>query len=82
MPEGHEIRITLQDVYNIQQEQIKTLATMSAKLDLYIGLNTEKEKTVKDHEERIRKMERWVYAIPGIAFITSIAGVVIAILRH
>lgn len=81
MPDEHEIRVTLRDVYDIQQTQTKTMAEVSAKLDLYIGLNASKEDKVKDHENRIRTIERWVFAIPGISVIIAIAGLVVAVLK-
>ena len=77
----HEIRITIRDVYDVQQKQIATMAAMSSKLDLYIGLNTEKEKAVVDHENRIRSMERKVYALPGVASLIAIAGLLVAIFK-
>ena len=83
MPEtAHEIRITLRDVYDIQQEQIKTMAAMSSKLDLYIGLNTDKEKAVTDHETRIRSMERKVYALPATATIIALIGLAVTVSKN
>lgn len=78
----HEIRITLRDVYDTQQAQIKTMAEMSAKLDLYIGLNTDKQKLVVDHESRLRSMERKIYALPGGATIIGLVGLVVAISKR
>lgn len=75
----HDIRVTLRDVYETQQEQVKTMAVMSAKLDLYIGINTEKQKLVTDHETRLRSMERKIYSLPGVATIIGLAGLMVAI---
>lgn len=77
----HEIRVTLKDVYEVQQEQTKTITAMSAKLDLYIGVNDTKAKQVADHEARIRTVERWVFAIPGFSILIAIAGLVVAVLK-
>jgi hypothetical protein len=77
----HEIRVTLRDVYEVQQKQTETMSAMSAKLDLYIGVNDTKSKQVADHEARLRTVERWVFAIPGFSILIAIAGLVVAILK-
>ena len=79
--EYHEVRVTLRDVYDKAEKLALESATINAKLDLYIGLNTAKDTKVDDHENRIRTIERWVYALPGMAVILSVAGLVIAVLK-
>lgn len=73
----HEIKITLKDVYEEVNKQADVIGAISAKLDLYIGL-TER---IADHEKRLRTVERWVFALPGTAFILSVAGLVVAVLK-
>jgi hypothetical protein len=73
----HEIKVTLRDVYEKVEKQAEVIGSISAKLDLYIGL-TER---LTDHEKRIRTMERWVFALPGVAAIMSVAGLVVAVLK-
>ena len=73
----HEVRVTLRDVYEQVQAQVVTIGAISSKLDLYIGL-TER---ITDHEKRIRTAERWIFALPGSAFVLSVAGLVIAVLK-
>ena len=77
----HEIKVTLRDVYDQVQSQATIIGAISAKLDLYIGLTTSKNLEIDDHEKRIRTIERWVFAIPGIAVIMSVAGLVVAVLK-
>ena len=77
----HEIKVTLRDVYDQVQSQATVIGAISAKLDLYIGLTTSKNLEIDDHEKRIRTIERWVFAIPGIAVIMSVAGLVVAVLK-
>ena len=77
----HEIKVTLRDVYDQVQSQAAIIGAISAKLDLYIGLTTSKNLEIDDHEKRIRTIERWVFAIPGIAVIMSVAGLVVAVLK-
>ena len=81
MDEDHEIRVTLRDVYNKVENHAKEASAMNAKLDLYIGLNTAKELKIEDHETRLRVVERWVYAMPSMAMIISVAGLVVAVLK-
>jgi hypothetical protein len=71
----------LRDVYDKVEKQALESASINAKLDLYIGLNNAKNTKVDDHENRIRTIERWVFAIPGISVILSVAGLVIAVLK-
>lgn len=73
----HEVRITLKDVYEKVNKQADVVGSISAKLDLYIGL-TER---IADHENRIRIAERWIFALPGSAFVLSVAGLVVAVLK-
>ena len=73
----HEIKVTLKDVYEKVNNQGDTIGAISAKLDLYIGL-TER---IADHEKRIRTAERWIFALPGSAFVLSVAGLVVAVLK-
>jgi len=73
----HEIRITLKDVYEKVNAQGDEIGAISSKLDLYIGL-TER---IADHEKRIRTAERWIFALPGTAFVLSVAGLVVAVLK-
>lgn len=73
----HEIKVTLRDVYEKVNTQGDSIGAISAKLDLYIGL-TER---IADHEKRIRTAERWIFALPGSAFVLSVAGLVVAVLK-
>ena len=75
--EEHEIKVTLRDVYEMVNTQGDAIRAISAKLDLYIGL-TER---IADHEKRLRTAERWIFALPGSAFVLSVAGLVIAVLK-
>lgn len=81
MTDDHEIRVTLRDVYEVQQAQSKAMSDLSAKLDVYIGSNNWKEDIVKDHERRLRVVERYVFAIPGVSLVIALAGLLVAILR-
>ena len=77
----NEFKVTLRDVYDKVEIQEKNSTAIEAKLDLYIGLNTVKDEKLIDHESRLRTIERWVYALPGVAMVLSVAGLVIAILK-
>ena len=88
--EGHEVRITLKQVWEAQQAQGKEIAGMSAKLDLYIGLNEGTKAIATDHETRLRSLEtspritdleRRVWAFPGIAVIIALAGFVVSLYK-
>ena len=76
--EQEVVRVTLRDIYEKVEKQAKEFAVLNAKLDRMceplLG-------HVKDHETRIRTIERWVFALPGTAMVLSVAGLVIAVLK-
>lgn len=76
--EQEVVRVTLRDIYEKVEKQAKEFAVLNAKLDRMceplLG-------QVKDHETRIRTIERWVFALPGTAMVLSVAGLVIAVLK-
>jgi hypothetical protein len=78
--EDEPVRITLRDVYNAVNETNKTVADLSKKFELQALAALQDTATVKDHEIRIRFLERWAWSIPAAA-ITAIAGVVIALIK-
>lgn len=63
MTEQHETKpvpqvVTLKDVYLMVQELTKTVASQN-----YSSL----ERTINDHEVRIRELEKWIWRASGLA---------------
>ena len=69
-----EVRITIKEVYKTQQEQGIALHEISSKLDLLLASHARVDEKVNDHEMRIRVLEQKVWALPSIATIISIGG--------
>ena len=69
-----EVRITIKEVYKTQQEQGIALHEISSKLDLLLASHERVDEKVNDHEMRIRLLEQRVWALPSIATIISIGG--------
>lgn len=66
---GSGFRVTLRDVYDSVQEVKETISSLAVTAD-----------QVKDHEARIRAVERRVWTLPTFATLISIVAVVAAIL--
>ena len=77
--EVHSLTITLKQVWDAQNLQGKEIAAMSAKLDLYVGLNAASKETTADHEARIRTLEQRVWSIPSIATLIALGSLLWAI---
>lgn len=69
-----EVRITIKQVWETQQIQGKALTDISGKLDRLLDSHDRVDEKVKDHEIRLRILEQKVWALPSIATIISIGG--------
>lgn len=67
-----DVRITLRDVYAIATRT-------EQKVDLVILAASTSEHTDRDHETRIRTVEKRLYALPSIATLIAAAALVVAI---
>lgn len=67
MAHNHEFVVTLRDIYDelrILQDKVSAMTPQS--------------KTLADHENRLRLLERWRYALPG-SIMLALASVTITI---
>ena len=71
--EDSSVRITLRDVYDVVQQTRDDVAEIKG------HVNTQGD-AVKDHEERIRAVEKRVWALPSLAAIIGAAGLLVSIL--
>ena len=72
MHKNDEVRITIKQVWETQQEQRQALNEISSKLDRFLDAHNRVDETVKDHETRLRMMEQRVWALPSLATFVSI----------
>lgn len=54
-----------------------TLAEIGRKLD---GLDAKVSKMLDDHEQRLRKVERWIYSVPP-TLVLAMGSIIAAILK-
>lgn len=70
MPDGSGTEIvTLKDVFMAVQSVDGRLRTVESDI-----------RSVRDHEERIRTLERWMYALPP-TFLVAVASIVITLVK-
>ena len=74
MTASDEVRITIKQVWETQQQQGKALTDISGKLDRLLDSHDRVEEKVKDHEIRLRVLEQKVWAFPTGATIIAIAS--------
>ena len=79
--EVDEVRITLKQVWEMQQTQFHTMNDMSSKIDRLLDSHDRVGEQVKDHETRIRLLEKNVWALPSAATVISLAGIAYQIIK-
>lgn len=75
-----DVRVTLRDVYNAVNSIKSTVDDLSKKYELQALAALQDTAAVKDHEIRIRFLERWAWSIPAAA-VTAIASAIIALIK-
>lgn len=63
----NEVRITIREVWAVQQEQSKVLTEMASNLKRFLDSHDRLDVRVTDHEGRIRTLEQKVWAASGAA---------------
>lgn len=71
---GNSVRITLNEIWKEQVEQGK-------KLDSLVQQGTTDSRTAADVEQRLRTVERWVYAIPASVVLGVVSAAVVLLDR-
>lgn len=71
-----EVRITLKQVWETQQDQGQALNEISSKLDRLLDSHERVDERVSDHEVRIRLLEQKVWALPSFAAVVSVASLI------
>lgn len=71
--------VTLADIYSAQQEMAVKLAEIGGAIALQSAQDRNDSATLADHENRIRKVEAKVYALPSVATLISAAALLWAV---
>lgn len=74
MTTSDEVRITIKQVWETQQDQGQALNDISSKLDRLLDSHERVDERVSDHEIRIRLVEQKVWAYPSAAFLMATAS--------
>lgn len=81
MTEEHEVRITMRDVYEVQQKQGELLSEMASNLKRSLDSLDRTKSQVADHEDRIRALEKKIWQAAGAAsFVGAAASVLISLI--
>lgn len=79
MAEDGEVRITLRDVYEAVTNLGGTVGELKEEVSTLTTHHGIASETAKDFEQRLRRLERWAYAIPTtfvLAALSVIATIV------
>lgn len=80
MTDEHEVRITLRDVLEVVQAQGKVLTEMASDLKRALDSLDRTKGQVRDHEERIRALEKKIWQAAGAAsFVGAATSVLISL---
>jgi hypothetical protein len=69
------VTITAREIYD-------AVLTLTGRVDALIAQQGEVAEDVRDHETRIRSLEKARWPLPSLAILVSVAGLVIAVLPH
>lgn len=75
------VRVSLEKIYETQQETLVTLAEIKGTLALQSQQDRNDASTLVDHESRIRKLESKIYALPGAATLISAGSLLYMLLN-
>jgi len=76
MTASDEVRITIKQVWETQQDQGQALNDISSKLDRLLDSHERVDERVSDHEVRVRVLEQKVWALPSVATVIAIASLI------
>ena len=68
------VRVTLRDVYEVAVRTEQTVA-------LLVQSDKDRADGMKDHESRLRDLEKKVWALPSIATVIALAGLVLSLVK-
>lgn len=69
------LRVTLKDVYQGVNDIREQMGELKGGLALIAGEQREAAKDINDHEQRIRALEAWRYALPASAILGLLGSV-------
>lgn len=66
------LRVTVKDVFNRVGDVAEAVGELKGGLGLLGTQTNENTKDIHDHEQRIRNLEAWRYALPASAFMAAV----------
>jgi hypothetical protein len=76
MTASDEVRITIKQVWETQQDQGQALNDISSKLDRLLDSHERVDERVGDHEIRLRILEQKVWALPSVATVIALGSLI------
>lgn len=76
-----EVRITLRDVYDAVTNLGQSFTELKEEVTMLATHNALQVETVKDFEQRLRRLERWAYAIPTTFVLAALSVVATIVTR-
>lgn len=76
MTANDEVRITIKQVWETQQNQGQALNEISGKLDRLLDSHERVDERVSDHEVRLRILEQKVWALPSVATVIALGSLI------
>lgn len=76
-----EVRITLRDVYDAVTNLGQSFTELKEEVTMLTTHNALQAETVKDFEQRLRRLERWAYAIPTTFVLAALSVVATIVTR-
>lgn len=81
MQEDGEVRITLRDVYDAVTNMGQSISELKEEVTMLAAHNSLQNETAKDFEQRLRRLERWAYAIPTTFVLAALSVVATIVTR-
>jgi len=72
--QGPGVTVGLREIYEVVLE-------LKAQLTLLVGQHADQSKSLDDHEERIRALERSRWPLPSLSVLISLAALLLAFAR-
>lgn len=72
--QGPGVTVGLREIYEVVLE-------MKAQLTVLVGQHADQSKSLDDHEERIRALERSRWPLPSLSVLISLAALLLAFAR-
>lgn len=83
MTDETQVRITIREIWNAQQEQQQLLARLASKIEQFLEQHDRLDTVVADHETRIRTLEKRAWqAFGAVALAGATIGTIVNLILN